>query len=138
MENLTIQLKKLGKSKVESINLSFEHRPGILEELIAACIKQSVVKFNEDRASKKVLQFLTPKEIGEKANLGKIDFGEIYNDQQIEIDKAINVALQAFKDGLYLVIIDETEIKTLNSKIELTENSILTFIRLTFLTGTFW
>ena len=138
MDNLTIQLKKLGKSKVESIKLGFERIPATLEELIAACIKQSVLKFNEERVSKKVLQFLTPKAIGEKANLGKIGFGEAYNDQQIEIDKAVNVALQAFKDGLYLVIIDETEIKTLDSKIDLTENSILTFIRLTFLTGTFW
>jgi hypothetical protein len=47
----------------------------------------------------------------------------------------VATALQAFEDGLYLVIIDEVERRSLDEPVHLAEDSQLVFIRLTFLAG---
>ena len=44
-------------------------------------------------------------------------------------------ALQAFEDGLYLVVIDDVEYRDLEKQVFLKDDSRITFIRLTMLTG---
>jgi hypothetical protein len=48
---------------------------------------------------------------------------------------AVQTALEAFVDGLYLVVIDGDEYRDLEQIVRLTDESKLTFIRLTFLAG---
>jgi hypothetical protein len=48
---------------------------------------------------------------------------------------AVQTALEAFIDGLYLVVIDGEEYRDLEQIVRLTDESKLTFIRLTFLAG---
>ncbi|MGD9791368.1 MAG: hypothetical protein AB7Q00_10325 [Phycisphaerales bacterium] len=50
-------------------------------------------------------------------------------------DVAIDTALTAFEDGLYLVAIDNTEHKDLDAQVFLRPDSRITFIRLVFLAG---
>ena len=55
--------------------------------------------------------------------------------QSVDEDQSIATALQAFDDGMYLVVIDEDEKKNLDEQIFLSPDSRVTFIRLTLLSG---
>ncbi|MFY8201792.1 MAG: hypothetical protein ACOVLE_14035, partial [Pirellula staleyi] len=55
--------------------------------------------------------------------------------QSVDEDQSIATALQAFEDGMYLVVIDEVEKKNLDEQIFLSHDSRVTFIRLTLLSG---
>jgi len=59
------------------------------------------------------------------------------HDLQPEVDEeaAVAAALQAFQDGLYLVILDGEEQKELERPVRLRAESRLTFLRLTLLAG---
>ena len=135
---MQIQLKKLGKKKIKIIDISLEKHPKTLRELITECVKSEVRRFNDSREDTSLLPFLSAKEIGEQAQAGKITCGEKENRQLADLNKAIDTAMLAFTDGLFAVFINEEEIQDLDTPIHLTEQSTLTFIRLTFLTGTYW
>ena len=51
------------------------------------------------------------------------------------MDQAVATALEAFADGLFLVVVDDVELQDLNAVAPLAESSRLTFIRLTMLAG---
>lgn len=52
-----------------------------------------------------------------------------------EAEEAVAAALQAFEDGLYLVVIDEVEHRDLDAQVWLTAESTIVFLKLTFLAG---
>lgn len=135
---MQIHLKRLGKKKIKIIEITLENNPETLEQLIQECVRSEVKRFNESRLDTSLLPFLSPKEISEQAEEGKITFGEKENRELADLDKAIATALLAFTDGLFAVFIDEEEIKSLQSPITLKEDSIISFIRLTFLVGAYW
>ena len=72
MEALTIQLKRLGKKKVKQFPLTFESTPKTLKELLEACVKNQVEAFNKKRLEVNVVGFLSPTEIQEQAESGKV------------------------------------------------------------------
>ena len=135
---LTLQLKKLGKKKVKEVPFTLEESPKNLEALLVGCVKHQVEAFNAKLQEVNVIGFLSPAEIQEQAQKGKVDFGEITNTDLANLQKAIDNVLLAFKDGLFVVIIDNKEITDLKTPLKLTSKSIVTFIRMTFLVGTYW
>ena len=54
---------------------------------------------------------------------------------EVDVETAIATVLEAFVDGLYLVVIDEVEYTDLDAIVSLKCDSRVTFIRLTFLAG---
>ncbi|MBE7639997.1 hypothetical protein GUB10_06600 [Salegentibacter sp. BLCTC] len=135
---LTLQLKRLGKKKVKQVPFKLEETPKNLEELLVACVKNQVEDFNKKRLEVNVIGFLSPTEIQEQAQNGKIGFGELANKDLANLQKAIDNVLLAFKDGLFVVFIDDEEITDLKAPLQLTSESVIAFIRLTFLVGTYW
>ena len=79
-----------------------------------------------------------PQEIGEQAQGGKITFGEKENRTLADLDTALETALLAFTDGLFTVFINDEEVKTLDTPLTIEADTIITFIRLTFLVGGYW
>jgi hypothetical protein len=69
---------------------------------------------------------------------GKISFGFKYREVEIDRENAQDVALLAFKDGLFAVFINNDEIKALDENLSLKNNDIVTFIRFTMLTGRYY
>ena len=55
--------------------------------------------------------------------------------QEVNVDEAIAVALQAFEDGLYFVFVDDVQQNQLDSEVFLNVNSKVMFLRLTALAG---
>ena len=138
MQKINIKLKKLGKRKIKEINFEIENSIANLKELITEIVKSEVSKFNDKLENPLLVSFLSTKDIEEKAQEGKVAFGENYNQDKAVESEAIENALLAFTDGMFVVFIDDDEIKDLNQNINITEASEVVFLRLTFLTGTYW
>lgn len=125
IENKIIEIDDIGKKP-------------LLEDLLRAVVKQQVEEYNRKPVQKNLLAFLSKEEIAEKSETGKVGFGSIYNENKADLSKAQETALQAFEDGMFSVFADDFEIKSLRGEVEFTDSTVITFIRLTFLAGSYW
>ncbi len=138
MDELEIQLKRLGKKKILRQKVKLTGNIKTLEDLITQLVTHNVNSFNKEIETDKILSFLSPNEIQNQSITGKIGFGEIENKTKANINSSIENALQAFEDGIFVVFIDDDEVKTLKEPLAIKVSSSITFIRMTFLTGTYW
>jgi len=138
MQKINIKLKRLGKRKINKIDFEIENSINNLEDLIREIVKSEVSKFNDKLDNPLLVSFLTAKEIEDKSKEGKVSFGENYNQDRAIESEAIENALLSFLDGVFVVFIDDEEIKDLKQNITITEQSEVVFLRLTFLTGRYW
>jgi hypothetical protein len=109
-----------------------------LSDLLKAIVKQQVEEYNSKTPEKNLLPFLSKDEISNQAQSGKIGFGSIYNENKADLEKAQETALQAFEDGMFAVFADEKELQKLDESICCTNETLFTFVRLTFLAGSYW
>jgi len=109
-----------------------------IQQLILAVVKQQVDAFNQKPYEKNLLPFLDKDAIDEQASTGKVGFGSIYNEKKVAIDVAGSTALQAFEDGMFALFVNDEECNTLHQTITLNNETVVTFIRLVFLAGSFW
>lgn len=107
-----------------------------LRMLIERVVRQQVAAFQERQADAQVLRVLSSQQIDTAAETGRITMGDSeVGRQEIDVEGAVGNALQAFEDGIYLVVIDNDEQKELDREIHLEEDSRVTFLRLTLLAG---
>lgn len=107
-----------------------------LRDLIERIVRDEVQSFRRRQHDRQFLQALTASEIESAAEKGKIQMGESEIEvQNVDDDQAVMTALQAFEDGMYLVVIDDMEQTDLDQQVFLTADSRITFIRLTLLSG---
>ena len=106
-----------------------------LRQLIARVVRGEVEAFDRRQRANRLLRVLSEREITAGATTGKIDSGGRPPSAPIDEDVAVGVALQGFEDGLYLVILDGVEQKTLDQRVYVRPDSRLVFLRLSFLAG---
>ena len=110
-----------------------------LRDLIAHVVQQEVAAFEKRQEARRLDRVLSPAQIERDEAKGKISpearDPKLPPPKKVDVDAAIEVAIEAFVDGLYLVIIDGNEYRDLDAVVRLTPASKLTFIRLTFLAG---
>lgn len=82
-----------------------------------------------------IINFLKETQIDDAAATGKVGFGTIYHDKKADLNKAIQVALESYIDGLFAVAIDDKIVEKLDDIVVLKEKTVITFIRLTLLIG---
>lgn len=138
MKTISLKLKKLGKRKIKTITININEPIKKLEDLLSACVKNEVKQYNELRTNTNLISFLSNSSINDQAESGKVGFGDLNNTQMANLDKSLKIVLQGFIDGLFVVFINNEEVKSLDQEINLDETSSVTFLRLSFLTGTFW
>ncbi len=85
-----------------------------------------------------LLSFLSPEALQEQVGTGKVSFGRIYSAKKADPDKAVENALQCFRDGLVRVFREEQEITELEEPLGVQPQDHFTLIRLTFLAGSLW
>ena len=138
--NVFIKLKAIGKRRPVLDNVPYNLPGGMstLRQLIEAIVRQEVEAYNKRGVENMLAPFLTEIEIAEQSTVGKVSFGRLYSEKQADPGKAVETALQAFEDGLFRVLINDSEAVGLDEAIEIHENDTLTFLRLTFLTGGLW
>ncbi len=107
----------------------------VLRDLIARIVRAEVQAFRQRQEDRRLVRALSAVDIERGASRGKIDMGGRDLVQEVDEDQAVGSALQAFEDGIYLVVIDGEEKRNLDSAIFLSPNSRVTFIRLALLAG---
>ncbi len=134
-----VNVKQLGSRKKPLVSERFylEKCPETVEALITEAVKTCVTEYNE-RAERMQAKPLRQEEIDAMSEVGKIAFGINYNGKKAVLSEAVDTALLAFRDGLYKVFLGETCLEELDTKVSLNEQSELTFLKLTMLTGRMW
>lgn len=138
---LYVRIKQLGArgKKVSPVPFEIDGIPSTAEELIAATVKKCVDEYNERvKRGDVVVSPLEERQIKDMADIGRITFGICHGDKQQDVQKAIENAVQAFKDGIVCVFINDVKLLSSDQKIELKEDDVLSFIRLTMLAGRMW
>jgi hypothetical protein len=143
--NITISVKQLGKKHpiLQEKTISLDTSAAVLSvrTFIALVVKQQVELFHaasfewEDQDT-----IHLPKEnyLPILTDTGKVGFGAVYNHNKVNIAVAQENAIVAFEDGLYALFYGDDRLESLNEEIDLSQNKSITFIRLTFLAGSYW
>lgn len=139
---LSITGKALGRKKPLFADFSIPFPPELgdggsltLRDLIGRVVRHEVLAFRQRQEDRKVVHALTARQIEEGAARGKIDSGGRDLKQEVDVDDAIATALEAFEDGLYLVVVDEAEQRSLDNQVFLKPDSRVAFVRLVMLAG---
>ena len=115
--------------------MSLSEQPLTLAELLAQIVRSEVRSFQTRQADRRSTTVLGIIDIEAGVALGKISSGGSDLEQVVDVEGAIDNALQAFKDGFYLVFIDDEQQEDLTAVVNLKINSELLFLRLTPLVG---
>lgn len=143
MPVLTISARALGKRKplVPDWQVPWPPEEGsggeplTLRQLITRVVLREVEAFKQRQEQRQVIRILTERQMEEGLAKGRIDPGGRTLHQLVDPDAAVATALQAFEDGLYLVILDGEEQRELDREIHLHADSHLVFLRLVMLAG---
>ncbi len=139
---LTVSAKALGRKKPLFEDFSVALPDAIaagqsvtLRDLIGHVVRAEVAAFKQRQTERRLFKALTARQIDGGLAAGKVQAGGSELQQHVDPEQAVATAVEAFADGLFLVVIDEKEVKELESEVPLTAASRLTFIRLTMLAG---
>jgi predicted sulfurtransferase len=145
MTDLTIQVKQIGRKrpiitkelKIDSIATDSKIK---LKELIKEIVKIEVNEFQnrqkiQENNKNNILSYLSPEEIEDKAEEGKIAIDHIKNKKEVDLGEAISAAILAFEDGIYFVFLNEEKVENIDDLIEMKNDCELMFLRLTMLAG---
>jgi len=132
-----VKLKSVGKRRpmLENTLYMLPDEIASLKELLEAIIEQEVSKYNSRGIENMLISFLSEKEILEQSTVGKIGFGRLYSDKKADFEKSLEAAHLGFEDGLFRVVVNDREISEIDAPLNISENDVVTFIRLTFLAG---
>jgi hypothetical protein len=141
--SIKVEAKIVGKTKrpfgIWDVSLPIDtddqQFQGSLQMFISQLVKDEVKAFIERKEKRRLSQIMTPTEISKGVEEGKVDPGERELNQEVNVNDAIQIAIQAFEDGLYFVFIDHKQILNLNEEIKINEGSLITFVRLIALAG---
>lgn len=137
---IKVNIKYMGKKKksVEPKIYQLMSAPSTVKELILAVTQAGVEDYNLRQENKELLTCLTRQEIEDKAEAGKISFGTIYGDRKADLKEAQDNAIQCFEDGIYRIFLDNRPLEFLDEPIEITGETVFTFVRLIMLAGRMW
>ena len=106
-----------------------------LRQLIERIVRAEVRAFTQRQEARTFVRVLSEREIEDGRARGRIDPGDSDLGQDVDVEQAIGTALQAFEDGLYMVLLDGREQRDLDAQVFVTEASRVVFLRLAFLAG---
>ena len=115
-----------------------------VEEFLAETVRQNVREYNARKDAAEILRlFEHGKEQAEDyietaARSGKVAYGAPMDDRKADEKRAVENALQCFDDGLVALFADGVRYTEREEKMELKQQSEVTFVRLTFLAGRMW
>lgn len=106
-----------------------------LRQLIERIVRAEVAAFDRRQDARTFVRVLSAREIAAGAAQGRIDPGGRERSPRPDPDAAVGTALQAFLDGLYLVLVDGHEQRELDREVRIGERSRVMFVRLVLLAG---
>lgn len=135
-----VSVKQVGKRKeyITKKEMILENAPLNLRELITEVVRINVTEYNNKTAEPLIIKYLSPADMEDQAETGKVGFGVRRSHVQADVNRAVETAILAFEDGIYRVFTGENEVTSLDEPLEIIENGLLTFIRFTMLAGRMW
>lgn len=135
---ILVNIKQLGakRDKIKAVPFLLNGHPQTVRELIAAAVYTCVSAY--EQRGQQDGHPLSPEQMRQMEEIGKISFGVHYNDTRIDLNKAIADAVLAYEDGLVRIFIGTNQLGEPDSSIDLHEKDEVTFLRLTFLAGRMW
>lgn len=135
-----VALKHMGNitKKVKEYPFLLNNTPHTFRELIEESVKACINAYKERANSAKKPTPLTHEQFDGMQEIGKFAFGVHYNEAEIDESNAIQTAIEAVSDGLVRVFKGNDEITDPDKELEITENDVFTFVRLTMLSGRMW
>ncbi len=136
--NLNVRIKQPGhrKNQLTQTCIHLDHTPRTVRELleltVRACVRDTLARKDSEAV------VLTGQAIADAASAGKIGFGLFYGKTDIDEQQAVSAALESFSDGLIALFIDNDRKEHPDEPVSLSPQSVVTFIRLTMLTGRLW
>ena len=106
-----------------------------LRELIALAVREELAAFSERRVERTFAQVLTDERLAAGRAAGRIDSGERRSPPPPSPDVAVGTAIEAFEDGLFLVLVDGRQETDLDAQVFVAADSTVTFVRLVALAG---
>lgn len=142
---ITITIKQLGKKhsqfQVRNIDVDFKKNIVTAKELIEKIVENQVNHFlNQSFETDDEDKIHLPKDnyLPILLDTGKTSFGALYNPKKPNLVQAQETAVQAFEDGIFTIFYGEDQLNLISETIDLTKQKMFTFIRLTFLAGSYW
>lgn len=109
--------------------------PLTLRALITRLVLEEVEAFRRRQTERRLVRVLSERQIDAGLERGRVDPGGRDLMQSVDEDDAVATALQAFEDGIYLVILDGEEQRDLDRQVFVRPDSQLVFVRLVMLAG---
>ncbi|MBL1219311.1 hypothetical protein JET18_00555 [Chryseobacterium sp. L7] len=142
---IKVTVKQLGKKhpvlSEQKLEIGYDDSKISLEELLKLIVQQQVEAFNARSFELEDTDYAkTPSEnyLNILTDTGKAGFGSIYNEKKANLQKVQENAVQAFEDGMFAVFYNDGQLENLSETIDLSLKHTFTFIRLTFLAGSYW
>jgi hypothetical protein len=134
--HIFIRIKAAGKRRdmLEKRPCAVPDSIGAAAELIAHLVRENVRAYNAKTVDAPFFPCLTERDLEDGAHTGRIAFGDRKNERAQDEEEAVQNALQCFADGLFRVLVGETEALP-GGPFSLREGDVVTFIRLTMLAG---
>jgi hypothetical protein len=139
---LTISARAMGRRKPLLPDWSLPLPPGepggepiTLRRVITRIVHRELGEFERRREERRFVRILTERQIEEGLTRGRVDPGGRVQQGAVDVSASVAAALQAFEDGLYLVILDGEELRELDREVHLRPTSHLVFVRLVMLAG---
>ncbi len=96
-------------------------------DLIAERVRTEVDRRLTDQNGRATSALITPSKAETEVNGVK--------DKTIDADAQVHVALQAFDYNGFVLLVDDVQVETLDTQIEMTPETVVTFLKLTPLVG---
>lgn len=137
---IKVNLKQITKRRqsVSPRTYIIDGTPATVRQLILAVTDAGVTEYNQNMDQSEILTYLTKEQIDNQSQAGKISFGVNYGERHADPQKARDNAIQCFEDGIYRIFLNDTPLESLDDPIEITKDSVFTFVRLTMLSGRMW
>ena len=137
---ITVNTKAVGRLRagVGKTVLELDGSPKDVRSLIELTVGACAGEYMRRARGGEVLHVLTDERLSAMADQGKVSFGSIYGEAHVDLAAARENALQCFEDGIYRIFMDGKQLDRLDREITLGEDSELTFVRLTMLSGRLW
>jgi hypothetical protein len=109
--------------------------PLTLRTLITRIVLDEFAAYRTRTHERRLARVLCARAIETRLSSGKVDPGGREMKLEMSEDDAVATALQAFEDGLYLVILDGVEKRDIDEQVAVGAESTLVFVRLVMLAG---
>lgn len=106
-----------------------------LRELIALTVRHEIEAYEARRAEASLARVLTERDLSALLGTGAARPGERERPPAPPAEFAVTTAIEAFTDGLFLVVVDGQQHTDLDAIVPLTQQSHVTYLRLVALTG---